>query len=299
MVWKDGFESLAYFPWLSGVWYVSWILSRLQGCRLVSTSHPSLFIKGPCASEKGSGHLLPWPLCKYRALSCRGPYLSVSVTADIKLSYSSFTHWSLFSLAFFFFFICPPLSSQVFQRRQNGQTDFFRKWAEYRVGFGNLEDEFWLGNASFFVSLGTLLQLFVRLSSFCVHLGLSETLGLLRSWQLVNCFQYLMLCLAPLLIRFYLVVVFPSLLCLFPSSLIISYADGSWREATFPKGVSCLVGEGGRGSNRLAGHLLEARHQPASQPAGQEKNETVTQTLFLGGILLPDLGWKRKKWKWH
>ncbi|KAM4861562.1 tenascin-R isoform 2-T2 [Thomomys bottae] len=33
----------------------------------------------------------------------------------------------------------------VFQRRQNGQTDFFRKWAEYCVGFGNLEDEFWLG----------------------------------------------------------------------------------------------------------------------------------------------------------
>ncbi|XP_001373512.1 tenascin-R isoform X1 [Monodelphis domestica] len=33
----------------------------------------------------------------------------------------------------------------VFQRRQNGLTDFFRKWAEYRVGFGNLEDEFWLG----------------------------------------------------------------------------------------------------------------------------------------------------------
>ncbi|KAK1329244.1 hypothetical protein QTO34_011424 [Cnephaeus nilssonii] len=33
----------------------------------------------------------------------------------------------------------------VFQRRQNGQTDFFRKWAEYRAGFGNLEDEFWLG----------------------------------------------------------------------------------------------------------------------------------------------------------
>ncbi|XP_052657770.1 tenascin-R isoform X4 [Harpia harpyja] len=33
----------------------------------------------------------------------------------------------------------------VFQRRQNGLTDFFRKWADYRVGFGNLEDEFWLG----------------------------------------------------------------------------------------------------------------------------------------------------------
>lgn len=37
----------------------------------------------------------------------------------------------------------PP--HQVFQRRQNGLTDFFRKWADYRVGFGNLEDEFWLG----------------------------------------------------------------------------------------------------------------------------------------------------------
>ncbi|XP_053483959.1 tenascin-R [Ictalurus furcatus] len=33
----------------------------------------------------------------------------------------------------------------VFQRRQNGLTDFSRKWSEYRAGFGNLEDEFWLG----------------------------------------------------------------------------------------------------------------------------------------------------------
>ncbi|KAM9326272.1 tenascin-R [Gastrophryne carolinensis] len=33
----------------------------------------------------------------------------------------------------------------VFQRRQNGLTDFFRKWSDYRIGFGNLEDEFWLG----------------------------------------------------------------------------------------------------------------------------------------------------------
>ncbi|XP_061550692.1 tenascin-R isoform X2 [Phycodurus eques] len=33
----------------------------------------------------------------------------------------------------------------VFQRRQNGLTDFSRKWSDYRVGFGNLEDEFWLG----------------------------------------------------------------------------------------------------------------------------------------------------------
>uniref|UniRef100_A0A8C1I2S3 Tenascin R (restrictin, janusin) n=1 Tax=Cyprinus carpio carpio TaxID=630221 RepID=A0A8C1I2S3_CYPCA len=33
----------------------------------------------------------------------------------------------------------------VFQRRQNGLTDFSRKWSDYKIGFGNLEDEFWLG----------------------------------------------------------------------------------------------------------------------------------------------------------
>ncbi|XP_062849990.1 tenascin-R [Trichomycterus rosablanca] len=33
----------------------------------------------------------------------------------------------------------------VFQRRQNGLTDFSRKWSDYKNGFGNLEDEFWLG----------------------------------------------------------------------------------------------------------------------------------------------------------
>lgn len=37
------------------------------------------------------------------------------------------------------------LDAQIFQRRQNGLTDFSRKWSDYRVGFGNLEDEFWLG----------------------------------------------------------------------------------------------------------------------------------------------------------
>lgn len=39
------------------------------------------------------------------------------------------------------------IALQVFQRRQNGLTDFSRKWSDYRVGFGNLEDEFWLGKS--------------------------------------------------------------------------------------------------------------------------------------------------------
>ncbi|XP_048882936.1 tenascin-like isoform X2 [Brienomyrus brachyistius] len=34
----------------------------------------------------------------------------------------------------------------VFQRRMNGRTDFFRSWNDYSKGFGNLSEEFWLGN---------------------------------------------------------------------------------------------------------------------------------------------------------
>ncbi|XP_033638988.1 ryncolin-1-like [Asterias rubens] len=34
----------------------------------------------------------------------------------------------------------------VLQRRQNGSVDFYRNWTEYQSGFGDLQNEFWLGN---------------------------------------------------------------------------------------------------------------------------------------------------------
>lgn len=36
---------------------------------------------------------------------------------------------------------------QVFLRRQSGKLEFFRNWKNYTAGFGNLNDEFWLGKS--------------------------------------------------------------------------------------------------------------------------------------------------------
>ncbi|CAC5368346.1 Techylectin-5B [Mytilus coruscus] len=35
----------------------------------------------------------------------------------------------------------------VFQRRMNGKINFYRNWESYKRGFGNMEGEYWLGDA--------------------------------------------------------------------------------------------------------------------------------------------------------
>ncbi|XP_048749148.2 ficolin-2-like [Ostrea edulis] len=45
----------------------------------------------------------------------------------------------------------------IFQRRMDGSEDFYRTWADYKDGFGNLTSEFWLGNEKlhYLLSQGT------------------------------------------------------------------------------------------------------------------------------------------------
>lgn len=45
----------------------------------------------------------------------------------------------------------PPGGWLLIQRRQDASVNFNRKWHEYRVGFGDVNGEFWLGNDNLFL----------------------------------------------------------------------------------------------------------------------------------------------------
>ncbi|CAC5393846.1 FCN [Mytilus coruscus] len=54
----------------------------------------------------------------------------------------------------------------VFQRRMNGNVDFYRDWDSYKLGFGNMSDEFWLGN--------TYLHLLTKQGTFTLRIELED-----------------------------------------------------------------------------------------------------------------------------
>lgn len=109
----------------------------------------------------------------------------------------------------------------------------------------------------------------------------------------MNSFQDRWLCLAAPSLGFYLMVVFSSLRCLFPSSLQ-SHADGSWHEATTKhRSVWWARGQG----HRDGWSSLTSRHQPASLQG--QGNEAVALLQFSGGKLSPDVAGEGGKWKWR
>lgn len=56
------------------------------------------------------------------------------------------------------------LSLQVFLRRQNGKLEFYRNWKNYTAGFGNMNDEFWLGASACLLVLTTSLSVCLSVS---------------------------------------------------------------------------------------------------------------------------------------
>ena len=54
---------------------------------------------------------------------------------------------------------------QVFQRRENDQTDFYQEWDTYRFGFGDVSGpNFWLGTV-----LGLHILLYVERAGFMLN----------------------------------------------------------------------------------------------------------------------------------
>ncbi|XP_069102188.1 angiopoietin-related protein 7-like [Argopecten irradians] len=70
----------------------------------------------------------------------------------------------------------------VIQRRTNGDVDFFRNWAEYKSGFGDLSGNFWLGNQNIHLLTSTPMILRVELEGWDGTTGYAQY----SSFQIAN-----------------------------------------------------------------------------------------------------------------
>lgn len=63
----------------------------------------------------------------------------------------------------------------VFQRRINGEVDFYREWADYKEGFGTVKGEHWLGNDKLHIltSQGNY-ELLISMKDFENHNGYAK-----------------------------------------------------------------------------------------------------------------------------
>lgn len=56
---------------------------------------------------------------------------------------------------------------QVFQRRMDGKENFFRNWQNYKLGFGDVSKEYWLGLGKLhkLLNLNPQNELLIRMES--------------------------------------------------------------------------------------------------------------------------------------
>ncbi|XP_021376988.1 angiopoietin-related protein 7-like [Mizuhopecten yessoensis] len=62
----------------------------------------------------------------------------------------------------------------VIQNRGDGDVDFYRNWTSYKTGFGNLEGDFWLGNAMINKLTKQECKLLVQLEAWDGSMGYAE-----------------------------------------------------------------------------------------------------------------------------